>query len=153
MLFRSINMLIDTVSLGGNLLMNVGPTGRGTFDARAITALDTYGEWMHLNGRAIYGAGPSIHKAPNGCRFTQKGNRLYLHIQTWPFRHIHIEGLGRKVKYAQFLHDASEIHWLDPDADVDSNIGVAVGEGILTLELPVLKPDVVVPVIELILKD
>ena len=148
-----INILIDTVSLGGNLLMNVGPTGRGTFDARAITALDTYGDWMRLNGRAIYGAGPSTYKAPNGCRFTQKGNRLYLHVQTWPFRHIHIEGLGRKVKYAQFLHDASELHWLDPDADVDSNIGVAVGEGILTLELPVLKPDVVVPVIELILKD
>lgn len=76
-----INILIDTVSLGGNLLMNVGPTGRGTFDARAITALDTYGEWMRLNGRAIYGAGPSAYKAPSGCRFTQKGNRLYLHIR------------------------------------------------------------------------
>jgi alpha-L-fucosidase len=34
---------------------------------------------------------------------------------------------------------------------VDSNIGVAVGSGMLTLELPVIKPDVVVPVIELIL--
>ena len=64
-----------------------------------------------------------------------------------------IEGLGRKVKYAQFLHDASEVHWLDPDAEVDSNIGVAVGDGILTLELPVLKPDVVSPVVELFLKD
>ena len=57
------------------------------------------------------------------------------------------------MKYAQFLHDASEIRWLDPDAEVETNIGVAVGEGILTLELPVIKPDVVVPVIELILKD
>lgn len=68
-------------------------------------------------------------------------------------RHVHVEGLGGKVKYAQFLHDASEIHWLDPKAEVDSNIGVAVGENMLTLELPVIKPDVVVPVIELILKD
>jgi alpha-L-fucosidase len=108
---------------------------------------------MYLNGRSIYGAGPSEYKAPNGCRFTQRGNRLYLHIQNWPFRHIHIEGLGRKIKYAQFLHDASEIQWLDPDAEVDSNIGVAVGDGMLTLELPVIKPDVVVPVVELILKD
>lgn len=148
-----INILVDTVALGGNLLMNVGPTARGTFDARANAALETYGKWLHLNGRAIYGAGPSEYQAPNGTRFTQKGNRLYLHLQTWPFRHVHVARLGRKVKYAQFLHDASEVHWLDPDADVDSNIGVAVGDGMLTLELPVLKPDVVSPVIELILND
>ncbi|MFK4809915.1 alpha-L-fucosidase [Devosia sp. ZW T5_3] len=148
-----INILIDTVSLGGNLLMNVGPTARGTFDRRAITALETYGEWLRLNGRSIYGAGPSAFTAPNGTKFTQKGNRLYLHVQNWPFRHIHIDGLGGRVKYAQFLHDGSEIHWLDPKAEVDSNIGVAVGESMLTLELPVIKPDVVVPVIELILKD
>lgn len=148
-----VNILVDSVSLGGNLIMNVGPTGRGVFDQRAVTALDVYGTWMRLHGRSIYGAGPSEHKAPSGCRFTQKGNRLYLHIQTWPFRHVHLEGLGGKIKYAQFLHDASEVHWLNPDDDVDPNVGVAVGQGILTLELPVLKPDVVLPVIELILKD
>ena len=147
-----INLLIDTVSLGGNLLMNVGPTGRGIFDKRADAALGVYRDWMQVNARSIYGAGPSEFVAPNGCKFTQVGDRLYLHVQTWPFRHIHIDGLGGKVKYAQFLHDASEIHWLDPEADVDSNIGVAVGQGILTLELPVIKPDVVVPVIELFLK-
>jgi alpha-L-fucosidase len=133
--------------------MNVGPTGRGTFDVRAEDALGVYRDWMAVNQRAIYGAGASNFVAPNGCKFTQVGNRLYLHVQTWPFRHIHIEGLGGKVKYAQFLHDASEIHWLDPEAEVDSNIGVAVGNGILTLELPVIKPNVVVPVIELFLKD
>lgn len=148
-----INILIDTVSLGGNLLMNVGPTARGTFDARANRALEVYRDWMRLNGRSIYGAGPSEYTAPVGCRLTQRGNRLYVHLQTWPFRHIHIEGLGGRVKYAQFLHDASEIQWIDPEAEVDSNIGVTVGKGMLTLELPVIKPDVVVPVIELILKD
>ena len=148
-----INILVDTVSLGGNLLMNVGPTARGTFDPRANTALAAYAEWMRVNSRSIYGAGASEHKAPSGCKFTQRGNRLYLHIQTWPFRHIHVEGLGGRVKYAQFLHDASEISWLDPKAHVDSNIGVAVGDGMLSLELPVPKPDVVSPVIELILWD
>jgi alpha-L-fucosidase len=148
-----INILVDTVALGGNLLMNVGPTARGTFDYRAIGALEAYGKWMDVNARSIYGAGPSSFTAPYGCKFTQKGKRLYLHVQNWPFRHIHIPGLGGKVAYAQFLHDASEVHWLDPAAEVDSNIGVAVGDGILTLELPVLKPDVVSPVIELFLKD
>ncbi|GLQ09708.1 alpha-L-fucosidase [Devosia yakushimensis] len=148
-----IKLLVDTVSLGGNLLMNVGPTGRGTFDSRANDALAVYGEWMRLNSRSIYGAGPSTFQAPKDCRLTQKGNRLYLHIYSWPFRHIHIDGLGDKLKYAQFLHDASEVRWLTPEPTVDSNIGVAVPQGSITLELPVKQPNVTVPVIELILND
>jgi alpha-L-fucosidase len=148
-----IKLLVDTVALGGNLLMNVGPTGRGTFDSRANDALDVYGEWMRLNSRAIYGAGPSQLEAPKDCRLTQKGNRLYLHIYSWPFRHIHIDGLSDKIKYAQFLHDASEVKWLTPEPKVDSNVGVAVPQGSITLELPVKQPNVTVPVIELILKD
>jgi len=133
--------------------MRVAPNRRGNSKDGVLKPLDALAERISLNDGAIYGAGPASQKRPRGCRYTPKRTRLYPHVQTWPFREIHIEGLGRKVKYAQFLHDASELHWLDPDADVDSNIGVAVGEGILTLELPVLKPDVVTPVIELILKD
>jgi alpha-L-fucosidase len=148
-----IKLLVDSVSLGGNLLMNVGPTGRGTFDDRANHALAVYGDWLRLNARAIYGAGASQFAPPRDGRFTQKGNRLYLHIYSWPFRHIHIEGLGGKVKYAQFLHDASEVHWLEPVDKVDSNVGVVVPQSLLTLELPVKKPNVTVPVIELVLKD
>lgn len=148
-----VKILIDSVSLGGNLLMNVGPTGRGTFDSRANDALAAYGDWMRLNSRSIYGCGPSRFTPPKDCRYTQKGNRLYLHIYSWPFRHIHIEGIGDRIKYAQFLHDASEVHWLAPEPEVDSNVGVAVPEGQITLELPVKKPNVTVPVIELILKD
>ena len=147
-----VKMLIDTVALGGNLLMNVGPTGRGTFDDRASAALDVYGRWLALNGRSIYGAGPSELTPPDGCKYTQRGNRLYLHVYSWPFRHIHIDGLAGRVDYAQFLHDASEVHWMEPGRDVDSNVGVSVPEGMITLELPVIAPEVTVPVVELFLK-
>ena len=148
-----INLLVDTVALGGNLLMNVGPTARGTFDKRAQAALATYGQWLHLNGRAIYGAGASAFKPPNGGKFTQRGNRLYLHVQSWPYRHIHIEGLGGRVKYAQLLHDASEVRMHEPVHGPASNMDVHIAEGSLVLELPVIKPEIVVPVIELFLKD
>ena len=40
---------------GGNLLLNVGPTARGTFDYRAQERLQSMGEWMKVNGRSIYG--------------------------------------------------------------------------------------------------
>lgn len=50
-----IRMLINTVALGGNLLMNVGPTSRGYFDYRAEEALKVYADWMKYNSRSIYG--------------------------------------------------------------------------------------------------
>ncbi len=48
-------LLIETVSKGGNLLLNVGPTARGTFDDRAKLRLKEIGEWMKFQNRSIYG--------------------------------------------------------------------------------------------------
>jgi alpha-L-fucosidase len=146
-----LQILIDGVALGGNLLMNVGPTARGTFDQRAIDALEVYAKWMRLHGRSIYGAGRSAFAAPDGCRYTQKGNRLYLHIYNWPNQYLHLDGLAGKVKYAQLLNDASEVQWVG--ASTDPHFVPPVGETTMTLMLPVKKPDVVIPVVELILKD
>lgn len=146
-----IQILVDGVSLGGNLLMNVGPTGRGTFDQRAIASLEVYGKWLRLHGRAIYGAGRSDFLPPDGVRYTQKGNRLYAHIYNWPNQYLLLDGLRGKVKYAQLLNDASEVQW--PADDADTHFMPPGAEHTLTLLLPVKKPDVVVPVIELILKD
>ncbi len=146
-----LQILIDGVALGGNLLMNVGPTARGTFDQRAIDALAAYADWMRLHSRAIYGAGRSEFQAPDGCRFTQKGNRLYLHIYNWPNQYLLLDGLAGKVSYAQLLNDGSEVQW--PKDGADTHFMPPGGETTLTLLLPVKKPDVVVPVIELILKD
>jgi alpha-L-fucosidase len=147
-----VQILIDGVALGGNLLMNVGPTARGTFDQRAIDALDAYARWMKLHSRAIYGAGRADgFEAPSGCRYTRRGNRLYLHIYSWPNRYLHLDGLAGKVAYAQLLNDASEVSWIG--AHTDPHFVPPVGETTLTLDLPVKKPDVIVPVVELFLKD
>ncbi len=146
-----VRMLINTVSRGGNLLMNVGPTARGTIDQRARDALREYGAWMKLHARSIYGCTQSEFPEPEGCRFTQNGDRLYLHLYTWPFRHLHVDGLGGKVKYAQFLNDASEIRFKESAGQPHSALEEKVEGNVLTLELPVVKPDVVVPVIELFL--
>jgi alpha-L-fucosidase len=50
-----IIMLINTVSIGGNLLMNVGPTPLGTFDPRVVKALSVYRDWTERHGESIYG--------------------------------------------------------------------------------------------------
>ncbi len=135
-----VQMLINTVATGGNLLMNVGPTARGTFDSRALDALGVYGEWMRLHARSIYGCTQSPHSAPPDCRLTQRGDRLYLHLFAWPFEQLHLDGFAGKIAYAQLLNDASEVRFSETDSTV-------------TLRLPVRKPDVVVPVVELFLRE
>ena len=134
-----IRMLVNTVSCGGNLLMNVGPTARGYFDDRAVNALDAIGSWMKYNSRSIYGCTQSEFKAPADVRYTQKEGRLYVHIYAYPYRHLHLPGLADKVDYAQFLHDNSEIFFEEKDGDI-------------VLELPYVKPNQIVPVVELMLK-
>jgi alpha-L-fucosidase len=154
-----VQLLVSSVALGGNLLMNVGPTARGTFDSRALGALQVYADWMRLHSRAIYGCTQSEFAAPADCRFTQtgtersrsEGRRLYLHIFNWPFRHLHLDGFAGKIAYAQLLNDASEIRLLEPGKHSEWSIAESPGDT-LTLELPVQKPNVVVPVIELFLK-
>ena len=87
-----IQTLIDCVSKGGNLLLNVGPTGRGEFDERALDRLHGIGRWMHFNSRSIYGCtqAPDEFVAPKDCRLTYnpKKKRLYVHVLAWPYQHL-----------------------------------------------------------------
>lgn len=146
-----IQMLINSVACGGNLLMNVGPTARGTFDDRALAALKVYADWMRLHSRSIYGCTQSEFTAPTDCRFTQNGKRLYLHIFSWPFRHLHLDGMAGRVEYAQLLNDASEVRLLEPGKHTEWSIAATAADA-LTLELPVVKPRLTVPVVELFLR-
>ncbi len=150
-----IRMLVDAVSKDGNMLLNVGPNARGEFEPRALERLRAIGAWMRLHARSIYGCGMSEFTPPPDCRFTQNGNRLYLHLFSWPFRHVHLTGLASRVEYAQFLHDGSEVkmNLIDPHQPAQNTTLGGLSHDTLTLELPVQQPDVVVPVIELFLKS
>lgn len=138
-----IRTLITCVSKGGNLIMNVGPTSRGAFDERADRALGEYEKWMKYNSRSIYGctmAEPEF-KAPVGSLLTQSedGKRLYIHLVQYPFSELVMENLSGKIDYLQFLHDGSEIAFRESN---DGSVSVLV---------PELKPDCIIPVIEVML--
>jgi alpha-L-fucosidase len=49
-----IHTLVDIVSKGGNLLLNIAPDPTGEFDEEAYKLLDEVGEWMDVNSEAIY---------------------------------------------------------------------------------------------------
>jgi alpha-L-fucosidase len=151
-----INMLINTVCKGGNLLMNVGPTSRGFLDYRAEAALKVYADWMKYNSRSIYGctmAEPEFTE-PRGCRLTQSedGKRLYVHLIEYPYKFLEMKGMAGKVEYAQFLHDGSEILFSEKESRHFS-AGRTKADDLLILELPDVKPPVIVPVVELFLKS
>lgn len=156
-----LRMLIDTVSKGGNFLLNVGPNGRGELDERAVMRLQDIGAWMRTHSRSIHGCtqAPShLPACPEDCRFTYnpKTNCLYLHVFAWPFKQIHLPQFSGLVEYAQLLGDASEIRMVEGEKKLTMEAG-AFDEGrpadMLTLQLPVKKPNTAIPVIELFLKD
>jgi alpha-L-fucosidase len=147
-------LLIESVSKGGNLLLNVGPTARGTFDYRADEALAGMGEWMKVNSRSIYGCtqAPEEFEVPDHTLLTYnpETNRLYIHLLDYPITNFRLPGYKGKIKYAQFLHDASEISITAPYGHHMQ--GSIATENDLNLRLPVNKPNVEIPVIEVFLK-
>ena len=174
-----IRTVIDCVSKGGNLLLNVGPTARGEFDERAMDRLQGIGQWMKRHSRSIYGCtqAPEEFVCPKNCSLTYnpEKKRLYVHVLAWPYKHLHLIGKAyvERVEYAQLLNDASEIRtgldsWhatqigeadetpvLNPadTADADGRKGqIGSTHYALVLNLPAQKPNVAVPVIELFLK-
>ena len=149
-----IQMLVNTVSTGGNLIINVGPTARGYFDKRACDSLKVYEEWMKYNSDSIYGctmAEPEF-TAPNGFRYTQSedGKRLFVHLFNYPFAKLELPGLAEKVEFARFLHDGSELTFHNGNSGHDYSENYA--PNYLFIDLPVIKPDFIVPVVELTLK-
>ncbi|MBK8979366.1 MAG: alpha-L-fucosidase [Planctomycetes bacterium] len=147
-------LLIETVSKGGNLLLNVGPTARGTFDQRAQDRLQAIGQWMAVNSRSIYGctAAPDEFPVPEQSllTFDPDTRRLYVHLLDWPMGQLVMPGYAGKVQYAQLLHDASEVKISTSRTTIW--MSEAAKEGDLVLTLPMVKPEVEIPVVELFLQ-
>jgi alpha-L-fucosidase len=73
-----IHMLVDIVSKGGNLLLNIGPGPDGTWLEVAYDRLREIGRWMKVNGEAIYGARPvAPYKEGKVCLTGKKDGTAY----------------------------------------------------------------------------
>lgn len=147
-----VRMLVDSVAKGGNLLLNVGPDGRGAVSSADREILRRVGEWMDLHAESVHGAGPAEGlEAPQGTVLTRRGDRVYVHLTTWPMQHLHLHGLSGRVRFARFLHDGSEValSTIDPDQQALNMTPAGLGPDVLTVTLPIRRPDVLLPVIEL----
>lgn len=79
-----IHMLVEIVSKGGNLLLNIGPRADGGIPVIMQERLLEIGQWLKVNGEAIYGT-RAMESAPEADNifFTQKGNDVYLITTDW----------------------------------------------------------------------
>ncbi|MCF6402929.1 alpha-L-fucosidase [Chitinophaga filiformis] len=103
-----VRNLVDIASKGGNYLLNVGPKADGTFPQESIDLLKQVGDWMKVNGEAIYDTEASPFGLFTWGRCTKKesaGNTtLYFSVFEWPKDgKLVIPGLKNKVTSAKLL--------------------------------------------------
>jgi len=80
-----VHLLIETVAKGGNLLLDIGPTADGRIPVIMQQRLIEIGDWLDVNGEAIYGTRP-WRKVADGdkVRYTTKGDAVYAICLQWP---------------------------------------------------------------------
>jgi len=133
-----IKLLVSTVSAGGNLLLDIGPAADGTIPVIMQQRLMDMGEWLRLNGDAIYGTSAfirnkndqSVHPETNkSIFFTRKNNDLYAICMNWPQSGMLLRGLKFSgTPKVQLLGSSKPVR-------------VRASGGNLTINPPALGPD------------
>lgn len=98
-----IRALVEVASRGGNFLLNVGPQPDGAIQPEFQDRLRAIGDWITVNGEAIYGTTYGPIQGMNSLRSTAKRETVFLHIFDWPSSPLKIQGLERKVIAARLL--------------------------------------------------
>lgn len=103
-----VRKLCDIASKGGNFLLNVGPTARGTFPEESLVRLREIGDWMDLHGESIHGtqASPFAGLGWGRCTVKEDGadTRLYFHVFDWPADgRLVVPGIGNRAAGARLL--------------------------------------------------
>jgi alpha-L-fucosidase len=106
-----IHLLIDKVSSGGNLLLNIGPDANGLIPVIMQERLLDIGAWLKVNGEGIYGSTAWENAGFNQDKnlfFTKKGNDVFVICKKWPSQPFTVKGLS-KAKVVSLLGSKAKI--------------------------------------------
>jgi alpha-L-fucosidase len=102
-----IQLMAKAAARGGNVLMNIGPTGEGLIDAKDETILRGIGKWLETNGDSIYGTERTSLPVQPWGESVRKGNKIYLHVFDWPRDgRLIVGGLKNEIGAAYLLADS-----------------------------------------------
>ena len=122
-----IELLVRTVSKGGNLLLNVGPHADGTIDPLVQERLLQLGAWLRVNGKAIYGSSAGFGlDLPENAYATRRDGKIYLIVKGALPETLSVGGAEIAAPCARLLGS-------------DASIGCMAKDGRIELQIPALK--------------
>ncbi|TWT80419.1 Alpha-L-fucosidase [Planctomycetes bacterium CA13] len=120
----AIDNLVDTVSRGGNLLMNMGPTPEGLLPPVSVRKLQPLGNWLRKYGESIYATERGPHYLLDWGACSRRGNTLYYFVRDWPNDgKLVIPGLNvgqpdAVIQQIQFLGDIKPLSFVQSAGNV-----------------------------------
>lgn len=107
-----VDMLVDTVSKNGNLLLIFNLKGNGEVPKLQEKRLRAAGDWLSINGEAIYKTHQAIIPSQENIRFTQRGNTIYAICLEWPGERLRIDSLWAvEGSSIQLLGSEEKLGW------------------------------------------
>ena len=110
-----LEMLSSVASGAGNLLINVGPDGRGAIPRQSARMLHELGQWLKLHEEALFDTEPiTLDPLTRGDhrgdwtshgQYTVRGHTLYVHLLSWPGPEFSVGGLEVNAKSITCLTD------------------------------------------------
>jgi alpha-L-fucosidase len=130
-----VHSLCEVRSRGGNLLLNVSPTGAGTLPAEQLERLETLSRWMSRHDAAIYDVVPGLEPWQFYGPSTRDGDRLYLHLLMRPYEAVTVRGVHvNRVRGARALGTGTPLSFSSRSGVLGSLSPDPVGE--LRIEVP-----------------
>lgn len=143
-----IRMLVDCMSLGGNLLLDIGPRADGTIPQEEVDVLKELGRWTSKHEEAVYStrAGITPGHVQAYTTLSKAGDILYVYFPYAPNETIEIKGLKPKVKKIRVVGTEAELSW-----KLYNDIDWSEIPGVLYVNVPkdVLDPHMTVIALEL----
>ncbi len=106
-----IRIFCDCLTLGGNLLLDVGPKEDGTLDERQVKVLEDLGAFIRDNEEAVYdtGRGLTYQQFLGGSTISEDKKTIYLFLYDRPAEHVCVKGVRTRVKRVTVLHTGEEL--------------------------------------------
>jgi alpha-L-fucosidase len=105
-----IQKLVECVSKGGNLLLNVGPDAKGNIPPESLSILESVGNFISKNGASLYGCSGAGIPKPEYGRITRNEKTIYYHVTENQVGFIPLDGISREqVKKVRLLATGAEL--------------------------------------------